>query len=346
MKFLYEILKNSDETSEQLRQEGIKPKEKYGYFYVPLTPLLEKDGQLINLWKKRYFDWIDNPVKEEVIVELHDDELLEFYAEDFAFGSIDAVYRAKDLEIILDEMHKYGKKNVKKPEKHMSPLWNGEANVKNWFDEYLCLNFTFEGTDAYIFNLSMMDYFCRHDGPVKLSSAGKGKKEQTKVKKTYEMRYKKAMHEFKMEFFDPMTFNEELVQVFNMKDAMATSMRPGDGRSLHVELSKKYNRLSFQATGPCSSEQMTGPNVILSAWSLASQNIGISVDLDTYKKADKIKNPVLAELWNGLKIPEQLPDWAKEKKYSFLIKSVLERAIEDDEFIDACKEITEILKKT
>ena len=83
--------------------------------------MLEKDGQLINLWKKRYFDWIDNPVKEEVIVELHDDELLEFYAEDFAFGSIDAVYRAKDLEIILDEMYKYGKKNIKKPEKHMSP---------------------------------------------------------------------------------------------------------------------------------------------------------------------------------------------------------------------------------
>lgn len=345
MKFLYEILKKSDETIEQLKRDGIKPREKYGHFYVPLTPLLEKDGQLINLWRKRYYDWIDNPVKEEVIVELHDDELLEFYAEDFGLRHASTVYRAKDIEIILDEMYKYGKNNIKKPETHMAPLWNGEANVKNWFNEDLYLNFTFKGVDSYIFNLSMMDYFCRHDGPVKFGLAGKGKKEQTKVKKTYELRYKKAMCELKMEFFDPMTFNEDLIMVFNMKDAMATSIRPGDACSLHVELSKKYNRLTFQATGPCSREHMAESDVILSAWSLASQNIGISVDLDTYKKADKIKNPVLAELWNGLKIPEQIPDWAKEKKYSFLIKSVLERAIEDDEFIDACKEVTEILKK-
>lgn len=340
MKFIYEILKDSDETIDQLKEEGIKPKEKYGYYYVPLFPLLERDGELIDLWKDRYYDWVESPVKEEVIVELPDDELIEFYPEDFGLRHIDVTFRVKDIEMIVNEIYDYGKKHLEKKHTRMRQIWNGEANIKDWFGNDLYLDYTIKGIPSYIFQLGMCCNVCRYNDVLKLGLIGEGKKEKTNSKKTYEIRFEKIKHKLSMRNFDPMTDNEMLFQLYNMKELSAISSNENQTYSLDAELGKKHNRLTFQAHRK--DEKM----ILLSSWSLATSNIGISVDMALYKKIDSIQNKTLNELWNQLRIPEQTPEWAQGENYNhnFFLNSAIERKVEDDEYLEMCKEIMDKIR--
>lgn len=336
MKFIYEILKDSDETIDQLKKEGIKPKEKYGYYYVPLFPLLERDGEVIDLWKDRYYDWVESPVKEEVVVELPDDGLIEFYPEDFGLRHIDVTFRVKDIEMIVNEIYDYGRKHLNKTYKFQNPKWTGEENIKDWFGNNLIFDYTIKGIESFIFQLGMICHTCRYNDVLKLGLNGEGKKEKTNSKKTYEKRFEKIKHKLSMQDFDPMTDNEMLIQLYNMKERSATSTDKHQNYSLTAEIGKKHNRLTFQAYAK------NEKNIILSAWDLASSNIGISVDMALYKKIDSIQNKTLNELWNQLKIPKQIPDWAQgDYEHNFFLNSAIEKKVEDDEYLEMCREITE-----
>lgn len=343
MKFLYDILKGSGETAAQLRQEGIRPKEKYGFYFVPLYPLLERDGELINLWNSRHYDWTAPPVEEELVIELPDDEFIEFYVEDFAFRHIDVTFAVRDIEMIVNDIYDYGKKHLPGQHSRIAPLWNGEANVRDWFGNDLLLHHTFRGTDSFIFQLGMLCSLCRYNSVLGSGPGSTGKKTRTNPKKTYDKRFVKIMHRLQMRESDPFAEDDMLNQLYSMKERVALSSCERKNCSLHAELGKRHSRLTFHGY-----KQESEKMIMLSSWDLASSYIGISVDMSLYRQIrSSVNNSTLNALWERLRIPEQLPGWALEPNYehNFFLVSAMEKKAEDDEYLDMCSEILDILSK-